>query len=441
MNEQRSKVVPLLKFYYMKKYKLIFVLCVLYASSFCKPSNHNAEIVINPSDTTIHEAITDSALLQTTLKKPPCKGKRIYLTKGNDNGIYVDGGSINCQPGDTLVLQSSNNPYTYFSVGGLHGNSKCPVTIINEGGQVTLSNGMAFDGCSFINITGNGNDKETYGFKIEDPNSQGVGIDIHGRSAFIEVQHILIHNKTYGFWVKQEGSCIDSLQYPNWTINNIYIHDNKIVKMNQEGMYLGSTDPNGAREISCNGKTIKPMPLRLGNIKVYNNIVDSTNRSGIQLSCGSAILNEIFNNTVTNCGFELNTIQGNGISLGGYTRAEIYNNHIDHTYALGIMCLGSGKILIKNNSINHSGELNGNKAKGMAGIMVDTRPTNPVDSTNFFILNNSIGSNTDHAVRVYKTVDSYAKGNVICNNSGNVEVADGINWTSNCSGKQATSKH
>ena len=34
-------------------------------------------------------------------------------------------------------------------------------------------------------------------------------------------------------------------------------------------MYLGSTDPNGLRALSCNGKTIYPKPLRLGYIKVY----------------------------------------------------------------------------------------------------------------------------------------------------------------------------
>ena len=206
--------------------------------------------------------------------------------------------------------------------------------------------------------------------------------------------------------------------------------------MNQEGMYLGSTDPYGTRDIPCDGKIIKPKPLRMGNIKVYNNIIDSTNRSGIQLSCGSAMLNEIFNNTVTNCGFELSDIQGNGISLGGYTQAKVYNNHINHTYALGILCLGSGKILIKNNDINNSGELNGQKAKGMAGIMVDTRPTDPVDSTTVFILNNKIGSNTDYAIRVYKTVDSYGKGNVICNNSGTTKVDAHVDWIKDCSNKK-----
>jgi hypothetical protein len=422
-----------LKSLFIKKYPLIFLLCVLYANSFCKPSNSNSSQPINFADTTIHEAITDSSLLQTTLQKPNCKGNKIYVTKGGDNGIYIDGSSV--KPGDTIVLKASGNPYSYFAVGSLFGTKECPVTIINEGGQINLINGIAIDNSRFVNITGTGDAKQEYGFKIEDPNSSGVGIDIHGRSAYIEVQHIFIHDKTYGLWLKQEGSCIDSLQFPNWIISNIYIHDNKIVRMNQEGMYLGSTDPNGARDVQCNGKIIHPKPLRLGNIKVYNNIVDSTNRSGIQLSCGSGTMNEIFNNTVTHCGFELSDIQGNGISLGGYSNAKIYNNKINHTYALGIMCLGSGKILIKNNTIDNSGNLNGKKANGMAGIMIDTRPTNPVDSTNFFILNNIIGSNTDHSIRVYKTVDSYSKGNVICNNSGNTEVAKGVYWT-NCSNKK-----
>ncbi|MEP6467547.1 MAG: right-handed parallel beta-helix repeat-containing protein [Parafilimonas sp.] len=419
----------------MKKYTLIFLLCVLYANSFCKSSNHNSYQPISFADTTIHESITDSSLLQTTLKKSNCKGKKIYLNKGGDNGIYIDGNSLSYNPGDTLVLKAANNPYTYFAIGDLHGTADCPVTIINEGGQVQLSNGMALDNCRYINITGSGNSQESYGFKIEDAASQGVGVDIHGRSAFIEVQHIFIHNKTYGFWVKQEGSCIDSLQFPNFIISNIYIHDNKITNMNQEGMYLGSTDPNGARDVQCNGQIIHPKPLHLGNIKVYNNIVDSTNRSGIQLSCGSGIMNEIYNNTISNCGFELSDVQGNGISLGGYTQAKVYNNNINHTYALGILCLGSGKILIKNNTINNSGNLSGHTTNGMAGIMVDTRPTNPVDSTNFFIIDNKIGANTDHAIRVYKTVDSYSKGNAICNNSGNIEVDKKIIWT-NCINKK-----
>jgi hypothetical protein len=410
----------------------ILLLCILCTNYFEQHPRQHLNQNLPAADWTV----TDSNWRKITLKKPACRGKKIYIRKGNDNGVYLDGNSFFYKPGDTLVLKASNNPYSYFSIGNFRGTENCPLTIINEGGQVTLSNGMALDNCNYINITGTGSSKEQYGFRIEDPASNGVGIDIHGRSSFIEVQHFFIYKKTYGLWVKEEGNCIDSLQYPNWTINNIYIHNNKIIKMNQEGMYLGSTDPNGLRQIACNGKTINPKPLRLGNIKVYNNIIDSTNRSGIQLSCGSGMLNEIFNNTVTNCGFEFNTSQGNGISLGGYTQAKVYNNKINHTYALGILCLGSGQILIRDNIINNSGELGDKTVGGMAGIMVDTRPTDPAEATQFFILNNKIGKNTDYAIRVYRTVDSYAKGNIICNNSGNIKVDKAVNWISNCAPKK-----
>ncbi len=366
---------------------------------------------------------------------PTCAGKRIYIIKGSDNGKYIDG-SFSYSPGDTLVLKASGNPYSYFSLEGIHGTATCPVTIMNEGGQVKFSNGMAFSDCSYIRVTGTGS-SDKYGFHIQDPSSDGVAIDVFGRSSNIEINNVDIYHKTYGFWVKEEASCIDSLKYPNWTINHISIHDNRIVKTNQEGMYLGSTDPNGARGVSCGGKTIYPKPLRLGDIKVYNNIVDSTNRSGIQLSCASSGSNEIYNNQVSNCGFELSTAQGNGISLGGYSHAYVHNNTINNTYALGIMVLGAGAIQVDSNIITNSGRLAGYTVSGMDGIMVDTRYTTPADSSLLHIKNNKISGYTDYGVRFYATYWTYAKGNIVCNNTGTVNIVPGIDWTKDCTASGA----
>ncbi|HXS35434.1 MAG TPA: right-handed parallel beta-helix repeat-containing protein [Flavipsychrobacter sp.] len=373
---------------------------------------------------------TGSSSTGSSATTPVCKGKRIYIVKGSDNGKYIDG-SFSYSPGDTLVLKSSANPYSYFSLEGIHGTATCPVTIMNEGGQVKFSNGMAFSDCSYIRVTGTGS-ADKYGFHIQDPSSDGVAVDIFGRSSNIEVNNVDIYHKTYGFWVKEEASCIDSLKYPNWTINHISIHDNRIVKTNQEGMYMGSTDPNGARGVSCSGKTIYPKPLRLGDIKVYNNIVDSTNRSGIQLSCASSGFNEIYNNQVSNCGFEFSTAQGNGISLGGYSHAYVHNNTISNTYALGILVLGAGPIQIDSNIILNSGKLAGHTVSGMDGIMVDTRYTIPADSSLLHIKNNKISGYTDYGVRFYATYWTYAKGNIVCNNTGTINILSGIDWTKDC---------
>ena len=357
------------------------------------------------------------------------KGRRIYITPGNDHGRYIDGRSVTYAPGDTLVLTTGNAPYTYFALENVHGRPGKELVIVNEGGQVQLVNGFAFAHCSFIRLSGTGS-KDRLGFRISDPSWNGVAIDIHGRSSDIEIDHVDIYNKTYGFWVKQEASCADSLQYPNWVIHDIRIHDNRIVRMGQEGMYLGSTSPNGTRAIICNGRSVTPVPLRLGNISVYNNEVDSCWRSGIQLSGADSGVNEIYHNHVTHTGFELNNNQGNGISLGGFSHAHIYNNQISSTYALGILCLGSGLTVIENNAIDSSGYLAGHTVKGMAAIMIDTRPTRPVDSSRLIIKNNRLGLNTDYGIRLYKSVDTYKKGNIISGNKGTVHAEPGIHWQS-----------
>jgi hypothetical protein len=407
-----------------------------------------AETVFNPESRLSSSGINVYQWMLQNSKKPAsnkpgqiisakCKGKKIYITKNPDNNVYIDGRSFNYNAGDTLVLTASQNPFDYFELAYFtKGTDSCPLVIINEGGKVVLERGFSFTGCRHIKVTGTGT-ADIYGFYIS-KDGQGVGISAQGRSSNIEMEHLEIYNKHYGVWLKQEAECDDSLQFPNWVLHDVSIHDNYIHRMAQEGMYLGSTDPNGFRTINCWGKTITPKPMRLGNIRIYNNIIDSTGRGGIQLSCADSGNNEIYNNTITHCGLELDGQQGNGIVIGGYTQANIHDNYVRTTFSAGIFSLGAGIINIYNNDVDSSGYLNG-KGKGSSNIMVDTRPTNnpspgkhnPV-LTKFSIWNNNLGLNTDCSIRVFKTVDTYLPENIICNNTGNVIVADGVNWTKDC---------
>ncbi|WP_158559378.1 right-handed parallel beta-helix repeat-containing protein [Deminuibacter soli] len=353
------------------------------------------------------------------------KHKRIYLKQGGDKGFYSNGKDFSYEAGDTLVLKE--NDWSYCSFENFYGTKSDPLVIVNEAAQIRLSAGFAFSSCKYIKLTGSGT-SDKYGFLISDAVKGGVGVDIHGHSSNIEVERIDITRKTYGYWVKQEGSCVDSLQYPNFTISDIHIHDGRIHNVTQEGMYLGSTDPNGTRAVNCSGSVIYPRPLRLGNITVNNMIIDSTNRSGIQLSGADQGTNEIYSNTVSNSGFEYNTAQGNGISLGGYTHANVHDNSINHSFALGILVLGAGKIDIENNTVDNSGNLNGKVTPGMASIMVDTRRTDPVVKSTLIIKNNKLGSNTDKNVRFYETFATYNTDNQICN-SGTLVIPGDIKYT------------
>lgn len=374
----------------------------------------------------------------TYFNKLDYKGKKIYLNRGGDNGININGNTFKYAAGDTLVIRASKTPYAFVYMVNVHGTPNKPVTVINEGGQVlftsnqAVSMGFKIENCSYLKITGTGNAENFYGFKEEESVASGVGAEVTGRSSNIEVCNLYIHNKTYGFWVKQEGSCIDSLQFPNWTIHDIFIHDNMIIGVKQEGMYLGSTDPNGSRTKNCNGVAANPKPLRLGNMKIYNNIIDSTFRGGIQLSGADYGDNEIYNNRISNVGFEYNTQQGNGIVIGGYTHAYIHNNNVRKTYTAGIFSLGSGLIRIENNVVDSSGFLANSIVPNSASIMVDTRATIPVEKALVVIKNNKTGKNTDVGIRFFKTHDTYEKGNIICNNTGTISVAKGIEYTASC---------
>ena len=321
--------------------------------------------------------------------------KRIYFT---NPGNWVDQ-NFAYTPGDTFVFKAEIN-YTYFSMANVH-----DVVLINEGGVVHMQNGFNLNSCSNIKISGTGT-KEFYGFEISGHTSGDVGIDVNGKSTHITCNNIYIHDKTYGFWVKQEveATCDNSLYYPNWYMDSISIYNCMIKRMNQEGMYLGSTGENADR---VNGCGQYPYPMRLSNVNVHDNIVDSTGRGGIMLSGADKGRNDISNNTITRCGYELNSYQGNGIVIGGNAYANIDNNTIKNTLCDGIWILGDYTTRVRGNKIDSSGWLNGVYAGYMHGIAFDTRSSNPFVLSTFRIRNNTIGKHTDVVdIYIYNTMQN-----------------------------------
>lgn len=358
-----------------------------------------------------------------------CNGVRRIILPGGDGGKYFSGIPsspyyLNYNPGDTLVLRAANNTWNYFSLEDIHGTPSCPLVVINEGGQVKMTWGFDIKHSSNIKVTGTGTSSEFYGFYISSATgSSGVAIAITGRSKNIEVEHVSVYKKMYGSWIKEDGSCLDSLNYPNWWMDNIKMHDCKFRNIGQSAIYAGNTAPTGTRPVVCNGVTTYPIPMRLSNIQLYNNIVDSTMRSGIQLGGADSGYNAIYNNTISRCGYELNMQQGTGISIGGMTKnCHVYNNNIKNTFLYGIMCLGAGTNYIENNIIDSSGYLDGvpNTPSMANAIFVDTRQTIPFDSARVIIQNNKIGRSVsphDEDIFLNKTFDAYFTGNQICGNT------------------------
>jgi hypothetical protein len=367
-------------------------------------------------------------------------GRRIYLPKGVDQGcMFMSNASY--QPGDTLVISAASNPWDYVYFGGIKGTAPKPVIVINEG-VVEFKKGISIENSQYIRVTGSGS-KEKFGFRIM--NSPQVAVVISGKSAHIEVERFYAEKCMFGCWIKNEADCDTSIN--NWVLNDMRIHDFEMHNMAIEGFYMGSTDPNNfTRPKDCNGVQQHYRPSKLGNIKIYNGYINGTGRPAIMLSNAQVGMSEIYNNTVMNVGREYNDQQGTGISIGGYTRAYVHDNVVKNTYTWGIASLGgSGMIRIENNKVDSSGYLDGKSLPWPQNIMLDTRPTIPVDSTSFIIRNNILshpGKNVRH-IEIFSTHPTYASGNIICNNksagkAAEVFVAKGIKWK-NCKGESQLS--
>jgi hypothetical protein len=369
--------------------------------------------------------------------------RKVHLKKGGDGGIFLKAGNGSFAPGDTLVIAASESPLTYFYLGSFKGSKEAPLVIVNEGGVVTLSTGFDLEHCEYVKITGSGS-ADFYGFQVRQ--SKGVALAIHGRSAHIEAERFLAEDCAFGCWIKNEASCDSTIN--SWVLDDIRVHDYRMKNLKIEGFYMGSTDANNAtRPITCEGKLQYYKPSRLGNIKIYNGFIDGTGRPAIMLSNAQIGMSEIYNNVVQNVGREMNDQQGTGISLGLYTRAYVHHNKVKNTLTWGIASLGgSGLIRIENNVVDSSGYLDGATTDWAQNIIIDTRATEPVDSTQFIIRGNKVsnpGLNAEH-IRIWKTRSTYSGSNIICDNlikgkPAKVKVEPGIRWKP-CSGTQEKSK-
>ncbi len=384
-----------------------------------------------------------------------CAGRSFMPQPAADSGYYNYAALL---PGDTLFIDGSR-AWSYIYLEGKNGTPQCPIVIMNKNGQARLRGNSAqfkLRNCTNIKVIGSGVAGIQYGFHIQ-PYPTNIlvngayAVSIEGRSKNIEISNMSISHAGIGMNIKEDGGCDPAYNYPNWVIDSISVHHNKIVKTWNQGMYIGNTSPDNGptsyspRPVVCNGTTIYPRPVRMGNIKVYENIIDSTGRAGIQLSSASTGLSEIYNNTITHSGIGGDEAQGAGINLGAYSNVSVYNNTIRNTLTFGISSFGASstnKVLkIENNSIDSSGYMRhyylwqsglyqinlttrtvyNNTIPWVYSIGLYTKPTeNPIDSTRFRISGNALGyrKNLGGGIVLSDNQNTFHKsGNYVCNNT------------------------
>jgi len=269
-------------------------------------------------------------------------GKTVTLTATSAGHIYRPNmASFNILPGDTIAIAPGSYPNGII-IGGFAGSATNPVKIINGGGLVqTRSLGIAH--AKHFKVSGTGS-TDAYGFKIGG-HYLSTGLSIGRETSDYEVERVEVENSSVGLFCKIQPVLGEPLtQHLGWTIANVFLHDNYIHDTDKEGLYIGHTFPNGDE----NSDDL--VPVRMQNVKIYNNIVTSTGWDAMQLS-NAREGGEIFNNVVTNYGTLREPAQQAGIQLGGNTTGRVYANTIHTGTGPALTAYGYGDVYLSKNII------------------------------------------------------------------------------------------
>jgi hypothetical protein len=307
-----------------------------------------------------------------------------YTVQPNEwfvDGTDVAAGSVVCIPAGirgSLLLKN------------FKGTADSPIIIVNKGGKVTFSAdvtasyALKTQNCQYFKILGNGDPTVKYGFDI---NGGNIGLTMDDLSSDFEVSNVEVRNSGFaGIMGKTDPSCDQATWRGHFTMRNIILHDNYVHKTGGEGFYIGNSFYAEGRSLSCG--TV--LPHDVVNVKIYNNLTDSTGCEGIQVGCAVTGC-EIYNNTVKSPGLTpFAAAQNNGIQIGEGTGGKCYNNLVKNAPGNGIIVLGLGDNQVFNNYILNS---------GAHGIFADTRTTNP--GPNFQFVNNTIVAPVLDGIRLY----------------------------------------
>lgn len=325
-------------------------------------------------DVPIKTAPVETVVKDTTVAvtPPPAPVVPTFTIKATDwffDAATVPAGAIIYIPAGTrgsLLLKN------------IKGNAENPIKIINQGGRVTISAATtasyAFktQNCQYFKVLGNGTANVKYGIDI---NGGNIGMTMDDLSTDFEVANVEVRNAAFaGIMAKTDPTCDVATQRGHFTMRNVILHDSYVHKTGGEGFYVGNSFYADGVAAACG--TV--LPHDVVNIKIYNNLVDSTGCEGIQV--GSAITgSEVYNNTVKSPGLSpFASGQNNGIQIGEGTGGKCYNNLIKNAPGNGIIVLGLGDNLVFNNIIINAGG---------HGIFADSRYT---PGPNFQFINNTI---------------------------------------------------
>ncbi len=227
--------------------------------------------------------------------------------------------------GTTLTIPAGEYPDGILIENAV-GTAARPFTIINNGGVVTTSS-LVIDDSQDFTLSGSGS-ADQFGFRITGGEGVDAGITVTGKSSDYTIEQTDISDAETGIAIVPEVSDNASENYPAFTVKNIVLKDNKIASVDN-GMVVGATRTSAGAAY----------PARLEGVKIFNNLIQQIDGTGIQLT-NARDNNEVYDNVIvdtrtavvsgvnTNSNVYSNVIDGatNGVQVRGYGITNIVGN-------------------------------------------------------------------------------------------------------------------
>lgn len=333
----------------------------------------------------------------------------VKVTKTTYHRFDISPGSysnpVSPQPGDTINLLPGN--YGYITFSNIYGTPSNKI-IITCSGSVTMSNGFAFYDSRHIRISG----KNMLWIK-DNPNT--VAINIEGKSSDFEIDHIKARNVYSLCWFKTEPTLYkDTSYWSTMIMDSLYMHDDSVWNSNFESLYIGSTDQNADRKCLANdGNYYYPYPASVRNIRLVNLFVDSSKRTGGQISGLLLGKNVIHNCTFLYSGTNKESNQGAAFRIGGRSvNITVDSCTFINSWLYAFQSQATGKVLFRWNNVDNATKLDVVNPQQMAAVEFDN-----YGMTTYRIRENNIGfSNNNVSVVVYGTPQTVSTNSLYYNN-------------------------
>lgn len=330
------------------------------------------------------------------------------------------------KPGQTICFAKGTRGPAEIS--NMVGTPEAPIVLTNEPSGKTIikgsgaKNSQGFYTTGFLVnfltssnfvVQGKNNPAEDRGLEFH---SAHMGVDFKKFSTDFEVYGLWIHDVScVGIVAKTDVTCDVKTQRGNFTMKNVYIHDNLVENVGCEGTYIGNSHYTNGQPVTCSGISKKLLEHDVYNVRVINNKFLSTGQDGVQI--GACLYGlEVIDNVIENYGNRnvkehLSGLQLNLGSAGGL----IYNNKIDRGKGFGIFLGGSGGFIVRNNLVI--------SAEQGAMLISDFAP---IVRTGFIVENNTYIDSKDYLAWIN---NQNTIGNIFRNNiSASTRITKGITF-------------